>query len=101
MKRTIKFWTSEEDKAINTCMGKFNGLREASEWLSPRINRTPKAIYVRMCNMKLNNGKVVGYKKPERSPKVENKGINIPSGFTFDIKPSKAVMFTDHVRLYF
>lgn len=97
--KTFKFWTEEEDKAIRTCISKFDNLGEACKWLAPKLDRTEKAIYVRMCNMKLNAGKFVAYKKSKRA-KTESQGIAIPKGFTFDFTPTRAVIYSNHVRLY-
>ena len=103
MKRTIKFWTPSEDNMLKTCMVKFKNNRQAAIWAAEKLGRTMNAVYLRI--EKLSENPTPEYRrmrtKTSYAKKQEVKGINIPAGFTFDIKPSKAVMFQDHVRLYF
>ena len=110
----FRFWSSTEDNALRTCIAKFKNDVKASRWASRKFGRTESSVYQRI--QLIRSGKEITYKilKPKEVAKVEvtkvetkpelltqDKGINIPKGFTFDISPSKAVMFEDHVRLYF
>lgn len=112
----FRFWSSTEDNALRTCIGKFKNDVKASTWASKKFGRTESSVYQRILLLKsgkeisynmLNRSKaakqiakVVVEKKPTPQVALE-KGVNIPKGFTFDIQPSRAVMFEDHVRLYF
>lgn len=103
MKRTFKFWTPSEDNMLKTCMSKFNSYYKAAQWACTKLDRSQVSVYSRIIFLSQNPTPTY---RPERKTlpsvkKQEKKGINIPAGFTFDIKPSKAVMFQDHVRLYF
>jgi hypothetical protein len=112
----FRFWTSTEDNALRTCISKFKNDAEASRWASKKFDRTEASVYQRILLLK--SGKEITYNMLNRSkaakevvkvvvqkeltPQVAlEKGFNIPKGFTFDISPSRAVMFENHVRLYF
>ena len=104
--RKFKFWSSTEDNALRTCISKFKNDVKAAKWASKKLDRTVASVYQRINLIK--SGKEIKYKILNEVPKPivdvvvnEEKGLNIPKGFTFDIVPSKAVMFVDHVRLYF
>lgn len=96
MKRTIKFWTKEEDKMIAVTFKKTNSQSETAQILQKELNRSKAAIQVRV-------SKMFRTSSPTRTRirKEDKKSVNLPSGFTFDIKPNRVVMFNDHVRLYF
>ena len=116
----FRFWCSTEDNALRTCISKFKNDSKASRWASKKFGRTESSVYQRIqlirsgkeitYNMLLrsqavkeaanDSAKVVVQKEPTPQVVLE-KGVNIPKGFTFDISPSRAVMFEDHVRLYF
>lgn len=111
---TLKLWTVSEDNALRTCMAKFKNASAAAEWASPKLGRTKSSIQQRLSLLKYvtptyskPGKKSVAVKKAVvETPVVETsvkqqEGITIPQGFTFDIKPNRAVMYPDHVRLYF
>jgi hypothetical protein len=95
MKRTIKFWTKEEDKMISVVFKKTESQSETARILRNRMDRSFSSIQARASKLFGNN------KLSAKNKSVENKGVTLPTGFTFDIKPNRVVMFTDHVRLYF
>lgn len=95
----FKFWTSSEDNALRTCLAKFKNDMQAAKWAAGKFERSVGSVYQRI--MLIKSGKEITYKELKPVRQVKEKGINIPKGFTFDIKPTKAVMFEDHVRLYF
>lgn len=99
---TLKFWTISEDNALRTCIAKFKTDTEAASWAAEKFGRTISSVYQRI--MRIKKGEAMTYRelpaKQVKRTKSDN-GIMIPKGFTFDITPSKAVMFEDHVRLYF
>lgn len=104
MKRTIKFWTESEDQMLRTCMTKFKSGNSAAKWAAPKLDRTVASVQQRICF--LSTGSVPSYRTKREKRVVKKrekvqKGVVLPAGFTFDIKPNRVVMFTDHVRLYF
>lgn len=95
----VKFWTDKEVKAAKTTIEKFDGnLAKASEWLAPKLNRTPHAVMQKLCSIIKGNTTA----KTERKTRMEKPAqpLQLPKGFSFDFKPVKAEMFKDHVRLY-
>jgi hypothetical protein len=100
----FKFWTRSEDNALRTCLSKFKNDYQAAKWAAEKFDRTVEAVYQRILIIK--SGKVIVYKEAKAETPVvkkakEEQGVTIPKGFTFDIQPTRAVMFEDHVRLYF
>lgn len=98
----FKFWTISEDNALRTCLSKFKNDASAAKWAAEKFERTVGSVYQRIILIK--SGKQISYKERKIKtvkPSKKDNGFNIPEGFTFDIKPSKAVMFKDHIRLYF
>jgi hypothetical protein len=95
----VKMWTDKEVAAAKTTIEKFNGnLAKASEWLAPKLNRTPHAVMQKLCAIIKGNTTT----KTERKNRIEKptQSLQLPKGFSFDFKPIKAEMFKDHVRLY-
>jgi hypothetical protein len=117
MKKGLKLrvWTPSEDNALRTCMAKFKNATAAAEWAAPKLGRTKASIQQRLSLLKYVTPKYptrakknieVVKKAVVETPVVETnvreqEGVTIPQGFTFDIKPTRAVMYSDHVRLYF
>ena len=95
----IKFWTDREISIAKATIEKFDGnLAKASEWLGPKLNRTPHAVMQKLCAIV--KGKTTA--KTERKHRIEKptQALQLPKGFSFDFKPVKAEMYKDHVRLY-
>jgi predicted transcriptional regulator len=93
MKKTTNwFYTPAQEKRMIEVYKTSKNQAEASKKLATELKRNPGTIQVKLS--KLLRGDV-------SKRKQEPKGVLIPQGFTFDIKPTKAVMFQDHVRLYF
>lgn len=104
MKRTVKFWTESEDQMLRTCMTKFESGNSAARWAAPKLDRTVSSVQQRISF--LSRGITRTYKVPREKKVIKKnavvqKGVTLPTGFTFDIKPSRVTMFEDHVRLYF
>jgi hypothetical protein len=95
----IKFWTDREISIAKAAIEKFDGnLAKTSQWLAPKLNRTPHAVMQKLCA--IIKGKTTV--KTERKNRIEKstQPLQLPKGFSFDFKPVKAEMFKDHVRLY-
>lgn len=97
MRRTVKFYTRQEEKRMLEVYKTCKTQTEAAKKLSKELKRPACVIQLKISNLLKKNG----IRKHRTNKQNEPKGVTIPAGFTFDIKPSKAVMFADHVRLYF
>jgi hypothetical protein len=97
MRRKFRFYTPEEVKRMLEVYKACGNQTEAARKLTKELNRPVHLIQVKLSLLLKNNGTAKRSSKGQNDPK----GVTIPAGFTFDIKPSKAVMFNDHVRLYF
>jgi hypothetical protein len=100
----VKFWTPEEDSIVKNALEKFESGLSAAKWAAPKLGRTVASVQLR--TSRIARGMDISYrtarvKKTVVKKENVNKGVNIPKGFTFDIQPKRAVMYTDHVRLYF
>lgn len=96
-KRAFRFYTKQEVRRIKQVYEQTNSQVETGRILAAELGRTPASIQMKASNMFGRNN----VRSIERETKSSDNGFTIPQGFTFDIKPSKAVMFKDHVRLYF
>jgi hypothetical protein len=91
--RTVRFYTKQEEKRMLEVYKSCNSQVEAARLLSKELKRDSGNIQVKISSLLRKNN------SPKKN--IEEKGITIPAGFTFDIQPKRAVMYTDHVRLYF
>lgn len=98
MKKTIKFWTKEEDKMIAVVFKKTQSQSETARILTKELGRSVQSIQIRTSKL---FGTRDTYRRKANKNSSVTKGVTLPTGFTFDIKPNRVVMFTDHVRLYF
>lgn len=95
----FKFWTPKEDSLLLKTYEKCQSQSETARILAPKIGRNFHSIQGRTSKLLLNPDRIK-YTRGKKSDD-KNKGVKLPSGFTFDIKPARVVMFNDHVRLYF
>jgi hypothetical protein len=91
----IKFYTPEEEARMLEVYKTSKNQAQASIILAKEFKRKIGNVQVKLSNLLRKRAESV------RKSREESKGINIPQGFTFDIKPNRAVMYPDHVRLYF
>lgn len=108
--KKVTFWTKEEDDILRNALSKFKNDRQASIWVAKQINRTQISVYNRIRLLE-NERYVPRYVTPRNIEKIrvskkkveqpEAKGVTLPAGFTFDIKPARVVLFEDHVRMYY
>jgi hypothetical protein len=91
--RTVRFYTKQEEKRMLEVYKSCNSQVEAARLLSKELKRDSGNIQVKISSLLRKNN------SPKKN--IEEKGITIPAGFNFDIQPKRAVMYTDHVRLYF
>jgi hypothetical protein len=87
------FYTTEQEKRMLEVYKASKNQMDASRKLAKEMNKNVASVQVKL-------SKILRGITSTRTSKVEQ-GVTIPKGFTFDIKPSKAVMYSDHVRLYF
>ena len=95
-KRTIVFYTPSEEKRMIEVYKTSKNQVEAARILAKEFGRNVGNVQVKLSTLLRKGGST-----NRSAKKNESKGVAIPKGFTFDIIPSKAVMFADHVRLYF
>jgi hypothetical protein len=93
MRKSSWFYTTEQEKRMLEVYKASKNQMDASRKLAKEMNKNVASVQVKL-------SKIIRGISSTRTSKVE-KGVTIPKGFTFDIKPSKAVMYSDHVRLYF
>jgi hypothetical protein len=98
--KKVKFYTAEDQKRMIEVYKNSENQAEASRKLAKELKRNVGSIQVKLSQLLRTSGTITSRSRKEEN-KEQNKGVLIPKGFTFDIKPSKAVMFSDHVRLYF
>ena len=105
-------WTTKEVTLAKQTLKLMSGNQtKAARILSEKLDRPVASIQVKLCLLAKKHPslrkKTVNVKKTVvKTPVVETNikdqdGIAVPQGFTFDIKPNRAVMYSDHVRLYF
>jgi hypothetical protein len=91
----IRFYTSQEEKRMLEVYKTSKNQAQASVVLAKEFKRSLGSVQVKLSNLLRQRA------ESTRKSKEESKGVTIPQGFTFDIKPNRAVMYPDHVRLYF
>jgi len=91
----IRFYTPQEEARMLEVYKTSKNQAQASIVLAKEFKRKVGNVQVKLSNLLRQRG------ESNRKAKEESKGITIPQGFTFDIKPNRAVMYSDHVRLYF
>jgi hypothetical protein len=105
MNKKTHFWTPGELMQVKEAISKFKNGRKAAEFLHKVFqHRSYAAIYQKVLSLKartVKQTKTTTVTTPAAAIPTEPKGITVPKGFTFDINPSRAVLFEDHVRLYF
>lgn len=128
-KRTLKFYSKEEDDEIIRQLGEFsetNTFRQIYQNLGKQLNRNPIAIEQHVHGLKKIIPNIPGRKdkplkvKPTKIEKVKiketkikkvkvkkikvvtpEKGIPFPKGFEFRGTPKEVILFADHFRVYF
>ena len=117
MKQTVKFYSKEELKEIKEIIKDPNSnIREAAIVLSEKYDRNRPAVEVKIYQMRRRLHPEISSKvKPRtKSVKTSNKvqankqleqpadiGVEVPHGMTFEGKPKKIMLHSDHFRIYF
>ena len=106
MGNKINFWTPGELNVVRETISKFKSTRRACKHLHAAFqHRSYAAIYQKVWAMRTKMDNEVSVTPvttiTATATPAEPKSITVPKGFTFDITPSRAVLFEDHVRLYF
>lgn len=117
MTKEVKFYTVEEQKIMKQHLSTGQTRRSVARKLAIMFNRTEYAVYQKLARVKVDNVKL----KPEAltlasirakkelqdsyRPIVEQQpaevGINVPHGMTFEGKPKRISLHSDHFRIYF
>ena len=93
MKRTINFYTDEQNQTIVKELHKGGKANEIARKYSRLWNRSENSLYTKIVNMR---------NKPT-STRVAKKGIELPKGWSFDIANIKRAVLHDNssITLYF
>jgi len=84
------FYTEEQNKELKKLAAGNEPGTAIARRLSKQWKRPEAGIYCKLTTLRKTGGK----------SKKDN-GMALPSGFSFDFKPTRAEMFKNHVRLYF
>lgn len=112
----LKFYSEEEIIIMKTDIATGESIREIAKRLSKQFNRpfinVEQKLYKlrrRISNIDKWNGpklKKTAIKKSVKTSIVKEKqpaevGIEVPHGMTFEGKPKKIMLHSDHFRIYF
>lgn len=112
----LKFYSEEEIIIMKTDIATGESIREIAKRLSKQFNRpfinVEQKLYKlrrRISNIDKWNGpklKKTAIKKSVKTSIVKEKqpaevGIEVPDGMTFEGKPKKIMLHSDHFRIYF
>jgi hypothetical protein len=116
MGETVRFYSKEEEKEILRIANDFTvSVYDAAYAFSEKYNRTPGSVEVKIYKTRraLNIKSGVKRKRPKSiwsEPVVEQEqeqqqpaeiGVEVPHGMTFEGKPKKIMLHSDHFRIYF
>jgi hypothetical protein len=93
MKKTVNFYTEEQNQKLLKELHKGTPIMEISKRYSSLWNRSQPSLYIKLMKMRT---------KPT-STRVAKKGIELPKGWSFDIAHVKRVVLhsDNSVTLYF
>jgi hypothetical protein len=89
-KTSAFFYTEEQNKELKKLAAGNEKGTVIARRLSKQWKRPQAGIYCKISTLRKTGGKL-----------KKESGMALPSGFSFDFKPTKAEMFKNHVRLYF
>ena len=108
--KSMYFYTDEQIKTLKDAINSGEALSKIAKRLHTSFNRTEHNLYVKLMKLKVTNKTV----KPVRSlatirakkvlqdeQKPTEVGVEVPHGMTFEGKPKKIMLHSDHFRIYF
>jgi len=108
---TLKFYTKNQEKIIKTAVESGEALPSISRRLSIQFNRKESAIYQKLRVLKktihvtnlaeIRAERVLQDTKPILKQEPAEIGIEVPHGMTFEGKPKRIMLHSDHFRIYF
>ena len=105
--KSMYFYTDEQIKTLTEAIHSGEPLRKIARRLHKSFNRTEHNLYVKLMKLKVSS-KPVRTLATIRAKKVlqdEQKpadiGVEVPHGMTFEGKPKKIMLHSDHFRIYF
>ena len=101
MKRTVKFYSEEEQKEILKMVNDSSiNVREASRMFAKKFNRSAAGVEVKIYKIrrKLPSNVIKPSAVVQQPAEV---GIEVPHGMTFEGTPKKIMLHSDHFRIYF
>lgn len=112
-KKTVDFYTQEQLDLLLavTKDRRYGALAAAARFYSREWKRTPKAIMQKLYALSHRETLVLDKSKekskptysPAKSvvqPDVQEVGVELPKGMTFEGTPKKVILYKDHFRVY-
>ena len=105
--KSMYFYTDEQIKTLTEAIHSGEPLRKIARRLHKSFNRTEHNLYVKLMKLKVTS-KPVRSLATIRAKKVlqdeqqpAEVGVEVPHGMTFEGKPKKIMLHSDHFRIYF
>jgi hypothetical protein len=113
MKKPVKFYSKEEVKEIKEIIkDPESKIREAAIVLAKKYDRNLAAVEVKMYQLRRKLHPEINFKSKKSTSKSKitktapeqqsaDIGVEVPHGMTFEGKPKKIMLHSDHFRIYF
>ena len=115
--KQLRFYTKEEYAIIKTAIESGEPIASIVRRLSVEFNRGKLGLYQKIHTIKKNTSVLHTWKGVKRLPSIKKEklnfepeaviqepaeiGIEVPHGMTFEGKPKKIMLHSDHFRIYF
>lgn len=95
-KRTIKFWTPQEEKIALETLREYNGnIAKASKELAKTLKRGIKGVQLRLYGLK--KGKKFGTKRI----KTNEVNVQLSENTEITITPKKVIITKEYIKIFF
>ena len=104
MKKKINFYTAEEKNIMKQMLSNGKSKMSVARELAWQFNRTKYSVYQKLNKLETSNVKLKPEElnfKPEIKQESAEIGIDVPHGMTFEGKPKRITLHSDHFRIYF
>ena len=109
--KSMYFYTDEQIEKLTDAINSGEPLLQIAKRLHKSFNRTQHNLYVKLMKLNATNkpvktSSIVRAKKESQNKEQSLKqpadiGIEVPHGMTFEGKPKKIMLHSDHFRIYF
>jgi hypothetical protein len=111
--KSMYFYTDEQIKTLKDAINSGEPLLRIAKKLHTSFNRTEHNLYVKLMKLKVTNKPVrtlatIRAKKELQDKKQQEVlqqpaelGVEVPHGMTFEGKPKRIMLHSDHFRIYF